>query len=175
MSIALKENLSWNEINSFFIYGSFLVIQLVLAYFYYNHLQLDAVANIGWLVFMASGVLGWLPIFTLKKKGGVSQGKSYIQTTVLVDCGIYSIVRHPQYLAGVLMSLASVLISQYWLNAILLIPVAAGFYWDSLRADRNLVEKFGIQYEVYMEEVSGMNLLKGVLRKLSGKNVSKDQ
>lgn len=167
--MASKENLSWKEVLPSCIYGSFIVIQLVLAYFYYNHLRLDTVTNIGWLVFMASAVFGWLPIFTLKKKGEVPENKSYIHTTVLVDSGIYSIVRHPQYFAGALMSLALVLITQYWLSAILFIPVAAGFYWDSLRADRNLVEKFGRRYEVYMEEVSGFNPLKGVLRKARGK------
>ena len=52
--------------------------------------------------------------------------------------------------------------------------VSLFFYCDSLRADRNLVEKFGSKYEVYMKEVSGMNPLKGILRKLSVKDVSKD-
>jgi protein-S-isoprenylcysteine O-methyltransferase Ste14 len=136
---------------------------MVLAYVYYNHLQLDMVANIGWLVLMASGVFGWLPIFTLKKKGGVPERKSYVHTTVLVDSGIYSVVRHPQYLAGILMSLAWVLISQFWLSAALFFPVAAGFYWDSLRADRNLVEKFGDDYRSYMDRVPGLNPLVGIV------------
>jgi protein-S-isoprenylcysteine O-methyltransferase Ste14 len=174
VSVASKENLSWRDIVPFCIYGSFLVVQLVLAYFYNNHLRLDTVANIGWLVFMVSGVFGWLPIFTFKKRGGVPDKKSYIYTTVLVDSGIYAVVRHPQYLAGVWMSLALVLITQYWLSAILFIPVAAGFYWDSMRADRNFVEKFGSEYEEYMEIVSGMNPLKGILRKVSGKEISKE-
>ena len=91
MSIASKENLSWKEIIPSCIYGTFLVVQLVLAYFYYNHLRLDTVVNIGWLVFMVSGVFGWLPIFTFKKRGGVPEKKSYIHTTVLVDSGIYSV------------------------------------------------------------------------------------
>ena len=149
------------------IYGSFIMVQLVLAYFYYNHFRLDAVANIGWLVFMVSGVFGWLPIFTFKRRGGVPEKKSYMHTTVLVDSGIYSIVRHPQYFAGVLISLALALITQYWLSAILFIPVAAGFYWDSLRADRVLIEKFGGEYEAYMEKVSGMNPLMAIFRKIS--------
>jgi protein-S-isoprenylcysteine O-methyltransferase Ste14 len=174
VSIASEVNLSWREIIPSWIYGIFLVVQLVLAYLHYNHLRLDMVANVGWLVFMVSGIFGWLPIFTFKKKGGVPEKKSYIHTTVLVDSGIYSVVRHPQYLAGVWMSLALVLITQYWLSAILFIPVAAGFYWDSLRADRNLVEKFGSEYEAYMEKVSGMNPLKGILRKVSGKDIGKD-
>ena len=78
-------------------------------------------------------------------------------------------VRHPQYLAGVLISLALVLITQYWLNVMLFIPVAAGFYWDSLRADRYLVKKFGGEYESYMEKVSGMNILLRVIRLLNKK------
>ena len=53
--------------------------------------------------------------------------------------------------------------------------MAAGFYWDTLRADRNLIEKFGNEYETYMEEVSGMNPLKGILRKVSGNDRSNDQ
>jgi len=142
---------------------------LVLAYFYYNHLRLDAVANIGWLVLMLSGVFGWLPIITFKKRGEVPSKKSYIHTTVLVDSGIYSVVRHPQYLAGVLISLALVLITQHWMSTILFITVAAGFHWDSLRADRQLIKKFGGEYEAYMEKVSGMNPLKGILRKGNGK------
>ena len=161
--------MSWRDWLLSCIYGSFIVVQLVLAYFYYNHLRLDTVANVGWFVFMLSGVFGWLPIITLKKRGCVPNKKSYIHTTVLVDSGIYSVVRHPQYLAGVLISLALVLITQYWMSAILFIPVAAGFYWDSLRADRNLVEKFGDEYEAYMEKVSGMNPLLGVIRLLNKK------
>jgi protein-S-isoprenylcysteine O-methyltransferase Ste14 len=82
------------------------------------------------------------------------------------------VVRHPQYLAGVLMSLASVLISQHWLNAVLLFPVAVGFYLDSLRADRRLIEKFGHRYEEYMERVSGLNPLKGILGILSARGKS---
>ena len=175
MSVTSKENPSRKDTLSFYIYGSFLVVQIVLAYFQYNHLRLDVVANLGWLVFMVSGVFGWLPIFCLKRKGRVPENRSYVHTTVLVDSGIYSVVRHPQYFAGVLISLALVLITQHWLSAILFLPVAAGFYWDSLRADRDLVEKFGGEYEAYMERVSGMNPLRGILRKMSGKEVSKDQ
>jgi protein-S-isoprenylcysteine O-methyltransferase Ste14 len=163
-----KSGMSWRDLAPSCIYSSLIIVQLVLAYFHYNHLQLDTVANIGWLVLMVSGVFGWLPIITLKRRGGVPEKESYMHTTVLVDSGIYSIVRHPQYFAGVLISLAMALITQQWVSVILFIPVAAGFYWDSLRADRVLVEKFGGEYEAYMEKVSGMNPVKAILRKVSG-------
>jgi protein-S-isoprenylcysteine O-methyltransferase Ste14 len=32
----------------------------------------------------------------LPQEGGVAKGEGYIKTTVLVDTGIYAIVRHPQ-------------------------------------------------------------------------------
>jgi protein-S-isoprenylcysteine O-methyltransferase Ste14 len=35
-----------------------------------------------------------------------------------------------------------------------------------LRADRHLIKKFGSEYEAYMEKVSGMNPLKGILREV---------
>jgi len=164
-----KSSISWRDLAPSCIYGSLIIVQLVLAYYHYNHLQLDTVANIGWLVLMVSSVFGWLPIITLKRRGGVPEKESYMHTTVLVDSGIYSIVRHPQYFAGVLISLALALITQHWLSAILFIPVAAGSYWDSLRADRVLVEKFGGEYEAYMEKVSGMNPVKAILRKVGGR------
>jgi len=162
---ATREGMSWKDWLPSCVYSSFIVVQSALAYFHYNNLHLDLVTNTGWLVFTMSAVFGWLPIITLKKKGRVPEKKSYIHTTALVDSGIYAVVRHPQYFAGVLMSLALALITQYWMSVILFIPVAAGFYWDSLRADQNLVAKFGSEYEAYMEKVSGMNPLKGILRR----------
>jgi protein-S-isoprenylcysteine O-methyltransferase Ste14 len=42
-----------------------------------------------------------------------------VQTTELVDSGIYGVVRHPEYLAGVLMIPALALIAQHWVVAVL--------------------------------------------------------
>jgi protein-S-isoprenylcysteine O-methyltransferase Ste14 len=91
------------------------VAQIIFPFVLYNQDGVDWVRNLGWIVLAVSGVLGWLPIYTLRRKGGVAKGESYVQTTELVDSGIYGIVRHPQYLAGVLMNLALALIAQlYW-------------------------------------------------------------
>jgi len=46
-----------------------------------------------------------------KAKGGVAKGKSYIETTRLVDSSLYAIVRHPQYVAGMLFNLAMMLVA----------------------------------------------------------------
>jgi protein-S-isoprenylcysteine O-methyltransferase Ste14 len=117
-----------------------------------------------------SAIFGWVPILTLKRKGKVPKGKSYTQTTALVDSGIYSIVRHPQYFAGVLMSIALALLSQYWVVVSLFLPFSLAIYLDSLREDRRLIEKFGEEYVEYMGRVLGMNPFSLTLRKLWKKN-----
>jgi len=35
-------------------------------------------------------------------EGGVKEGESYVKTTRLVDESLYAVVRHPQYLGGIL-------------------------------------------------------------------------
>lgn len=146
-----------------------LFTQIFLTFLRYNHLGHDNIVNAGWMVMTLSAIFGWVPIFTLRRKGKVPQGKSYTQTTALVDSGIYSIVRHPQYFAGVLMSIALALLSQYWVAAILFFPSSAAIYLDSLREDKRLINKFGEKYVEYMERVPGMNPFRVILRKVVGR------
>lgn len=160
------EALSWKDWIASCIYGSCMIIQMALTYFRYNNMGLDVLANTGWLVMAVSAVFGWMPLHTLRERGGVPEGESYMKTTKLVETGVYSVVRHPQYLAGVLLSLSLVLISQHWINALLFLPVLVGTYIDGRRADRRLVDKFGEDYTRYMEEVPGLDPVTGSLRLL---------
>ena len=148
------------------LYSLCMIAQMALTFLHYNSMGMGGVATLGWLVMTVSAVFGWLPIRAFRERGGVPEGKSYLHTTVLVDTGIYSVVRHPQYLAGGLLSLALVLLSQYGWNAVLLAPVVAGTLLDSERADRRLVEKFGEDYGLYMERVPALDLVTGSLRLL---------
>jgi len=158
-----KMGMSWKDWLLPCIYSVFMIVQIVITIFKYNHLGLDILANAGWLVLTVSAIFGWIPIFTFRKKGGVPEGKSYTHTTVLVDSGIYAVIRHPQFFAGILISFALILISQHWLNAVLFVPVVLGTYIDSLRADERLIEKFGDDYKSYMMRVSGLNPLVGII------------
>jgi protein-S-isoprenylcysteine O-methyltransferase Ste14 len=158
---------SWRDWALSYAYGACMLAQIGLTVLNYNSMGLDGAANLGWLIMGVSGVFGWLPIYTFKRKGGVPEGKSYMKTTFLVDSGIYSVVRHPQFLAGILISLSLALISQYWLNVLLIAPVVVGTVLDSRRADADLLVKFGEDYRRYMEEVPGLNFIVGITRKLS--------
>jgi protein-S-isoprenylcysteine O-methyltransferase Ste14 len=105
--------------------------------------------------------------FRVKKKGGVPKGKSYMQTSILVDRGVYGIVRHPQYLAGMLMGIALPMISQHWAVAVLGIVSVAIYYINTYDEEASNIDKFGDQYREYMQRVPRVNFLLGFYRFLT--------
>ena len=136
----------------------------------YNEQGLDVLTYIGWCIWGLSVVFGFLPILILKRRGGVKKGKSYVHTQKLVDTGLYSIIRHPQYTAGILLSAALVLISQDLLVSILGALMILLLYIDIILADRHDVEKFGEEYRDYMKRVPRTNFMLGIIRVLFRKN-----
>jgi protein-S-isoprenylcysteine O-methyltransferase Ste14 len=108
-------------------------------------------------------LVGWRRI---QKKGGAPKGESIIHTSVLVDSGVYAVVRHPQYLGFILVVLALVLMSQHWLSVVSGVLGSALFYMDILKEEQMSIKKFGDAYKRYMERVPRMNLLIGILRYL---------
>ncbi len=158
----------WKQYILSLIWGPLLVAQIVFVFVFgkYSEAGLDALAYIGWIMWAISVVFGWLPIFLFKRRGGVRKGESFVHTTVLVQSGLYSVVRHPQYTAGILFSLALTLISQNRLVAVLGIVVVPLLYMDIILADCHELEKFGDEYRRYMERVPRTNFLLGIIRLL---------
>jgi len=129
--------------------------------------QIEILAYIGVGLYVISGlVFGWLPVIEFRKKGGVKKGKSYIHTTQLVDTGIYSIVRHPQYVTFILWAIAGILLFQHWIIILLGIPIVPLTYVDLIRADNNAIEKLGDDYKAYMKRVPRANFLLGIIRRI---------
>ena len=56
---------------------------------------------IGCIVWAFGMVLVVAPIVMFPRCGGVPIGKTFANTTRLVDSGIYAVVRHPQYTGGI--------------------------------------------------------------------------
>jgi protein-S-isoprenylcysteine O-methyltransferase Ste14 len=137
--------------------------QIVAAFALHDSEASELRMNIGWGILMLSGLFGWLPIVEFRRKGRV-QGRGYIHTSVLVDSGVYGIVRHPQYLAGVLMSIALPMISWHWVIVVLGIAAAAMYYSNTFDEEEGCIEKFGDEYRRYMQRVPRMNFVLGVLR-----------
>ncbi len=146
------------------IAGVLTVVQIGLAFFVHRTGS-ETLEWAGWICIWTSAIFGWLPIFTFRRKGGVAKGDSYIKTTVLVDTGIYAIVRHPQGgTAWLLINLGVMLIAQHWSSVILGLISMALAYADSFKTDQSCVEKFGDAYVDYMERVPRLNFLKGIMR-----------
>jgi len=140
---------------------------IVGIYLLYEVSQIEILAYIGVGLYVFSGLFfGWFPVIEFRRKGGVRKGKSYIHTTKLVDTGIYSVVRHPQYVTFTLWAIAGMLLFQHWVIVLLGIPIFPLTYIDLIRADRDAIEKFGDDYKAYMKKVPRMNFLIGILRLL---------
>jgi protein-S-isoprenylcysteine O-methyltransferase Ste14 len=154
-----------NIILSGFILTAAAVGQIVAAILLYNPQANANLINAGWGVLMLSAIFGWLPIFTFRSKGKV-EGRGYIRTTVLVDSGVYAIVRHPQYLAGILMNIALAMITLHWLVLALGLVAAPIYYLDTGQEEKGCIEKFGDDYRRYMERVPRMNFILGIVRAL---------
>ena len=140
-------------------------ILLVFVFGMVNEVGLNVIKYVGWIIWALSVIFGWLPILTLKRKGVVAKGKSYVNITVLVDTGLYSIVRHPQYTAGILFSLALILISQTWLIAAIGLVGIILLYLDVLFTDKYEIQKFGDDYKRYMKKVPRTNFILGFIRR----------
>jgi protein-S-isoprenylcysteine O-methyltransferase Ste14 len=146
------------------IAGVLTVAQIVLAFFL-RRPGPESLEWAGWICLWTSAIFGWLPIITFRKKGGVAQGESYMKTTVLVDTGIYAIVRHPQgSTAWLLINLGVMLIARHWSSVILGLVSMVLVYLDTLKADQYCIEKFGDAYRRYMETVPRVNFVTGIIR-----------
>jgi protein-S-isoprenylcysteine O-methyltransferase Ste14 len=129
--------------------------------------QIEILAYVGAGLYVLSGlVFGGLPVIEFRKKGEVRKGESYIHTTKIVDTGIYSIVRHPQYVTFILWAIAGMLLFQHWIIILLGIPIVPLTYIDLIKADKDAIEKFGDDYRQYMERVPRMNFFIGIRRLL---------
>ena len=142
------------------------VTQIILAFFL-RHPGPKALEWVGWVCLWTSGIFGVLPIITFRREGGVAREESYMKTTVLVDTGIYAIVRHPQGgTAWLLINLGVMLIAQRWTSVVLGLASMVLVYADTFKADQSCIGKFGDAYKHYMQRVPRMNFLAGVIRLL---------
>ena len=120
---------------------------------------------IGWVVWAFGMVLVMAPIVMFPRRGGVNKGKSFVSTTRLVDSGIYSIIRHPQYTGGIYaIFLTTILWYPHWLFVVLGLTGIAVIYMGCREEDQRMIGKFGDDYKSYMARVPGMNFIAGFAR-----------
>ncbi|MFX1366382.1 MAG: methyltransferase family protein [Promethearchaeota archaeon] len=149
------------------IFSIAFIIQIILMFIIYNELGLTYLVYIGYIIWPFSIYFALIPFISFRKRGGVKKGKSYVNTTKLVKEGPYAIIRHPQYLGGVLFSICITLWSQVWLSLILSIIIIFLTYQWTYSEDKKLIEKFGEEYKIYREKVPRLNPILGIIKYFS--------
>lgn len=129
-----------------------------------NHGENEIFRWLGIFSFLLALVFIFPPFFLLKKYGEGEKNKSYMHTQNLVDKGVFSVVRHPQYLGYILLTSGFILTSQNFIISVIGIAAIFFFYIHSLHEENFLRNKFGTEYEDYMKQVSGFNFICGIRR-----------
>jgi protein-S-isoprenylcysteine O-methyltransferase Ste14 len=124
-----------------------------------------ALVILGTVVWIFGMVLVMAPIFMFPRRGGVPRGKSFVNTTQLVDSGIYAVVRHPQYTGGVYsLFITTFLFYPHWLFALLGVLGTLVIHFSCKEEDQRLIQQFGDAYLAYMNRVPRMNIFLGIIR-----------
>ncbi len=118
---------------------------------------------------LLSGVFIFPPFLLLARRGGCPSGKPYYHTTEVVDRGIYSIVRHPQYVGYILLTLGFAALAQHAITWSLAVCSAIGFCLQSLSEEASNRSKLGEDYLEYMQRVPRFNFLAGLFRLISAR------
>ena len=119
-------------------------------------------------VLFVAGVLVFWPLHLLAKHGEVGREQSYMQTTIVVDRGLYAITRHPQYLGYMLLACGFALLSQHWITWLLAALGVTCFYLQSAQEETTCRTRLGESYARYCERVPRFNLVLGLLRLMQG-------
>ena len=148
------------------IEGLAFLAQVVLCVLFYNSRDMPWLLVLGWALVAVAILIGWRARVALQTQGGSRTGESWLHTRKVVASGIYALVRHPMYLAFLLVSLSLVLLSQHWLSAVLGAVVIGLSYNDMRREEKSNLKRFGQDYERYMARVPRMNMVAGAIRLL---------
>jgi protein-S-isoprenylcysteine O-methyltransferase Ste14 len=163
-----ETRLSYRDYVPVSIVSALFISQIVVgAYLLSDVTQIAIIAYTGITLYILSGIIfGMLPVIEFRRKGAVPVGNSYIHTTKLVETGIYSIVRHPQYVTFILWAIAGMLLFQHWIIVVIGIPIIPLTYIDMIKADHDAIETFGDAYKRYMKKVPRVNFLRGIIQQL---------
>ena len=72
---------------------------------------------------------------------------------IVIQTGVFSMVRHPIYLSAILLYLSLLIFSSSIISFVIWIIIISFYYYISEYEEKLLLKKFGKEYEEYMKEV----------------------
>jgi protein-S-isoprenylcysteine O-methyltransferase Ste14 len=121
----------------------------------------------GVLALLLAGVFIFTPFYHVSKYGGAPDDRTYMETRVVVDRGLYAVTRHPQYLGYILLACGFALLSQHWITALLAGAGTTFFYLQAVREESYCLAQLGEPYARYLRRVPRFNIVLGVIRLLA--------
>ena len=119
-------------------------------------------AYAGYALFIPAAILVISSFVSLKHKGKPESG--WEPTTVLIDSGVFGIVRHPLYLGAAIFTLGLLFLLQSIPSAILGSVAIFSFWMASKKEDAFNIGKFGDGYNEYMKKVPMWNAFKAIVK-----------
>ena len=117
---------------------------------------------------LLSGVLVFWPFHLLAKHGAVGKRQPYMQATAVVACGLYAVIRHPQYLGYALLACGFALLSQHWISWLLAGTGITCFYVQAVYEEKDCLARLGESYAQYCRRVPRFNVILGLARLVWG-------
>ena len=115
-----------------------------------------------------------LPFIHLAKYGKPKLGDAFFETTRVADRGVYTIVRHPQYLGYMFLVVGFAGLDPHPAAIGLAGAAVAFFYLQCVLEERFCRDAFGEDYNQYVERVPRINFLLGLYR-LTRKRMVNDE
>jgi protein-S-isoprenylcysteine O-methyltransferase Ste14 len=137
------------------IYAAFavgiMISLIILSWTIWKRGDIAPLSYMGYVLYVPAILLTISTFIALKRKGKPTSGWEH--TTVLIDSGVFGLVRHPLYLGGALLTLGTILIAQ---SAPVIISGIAGLfcYWTASKKEELYnIRKFGDKYQDYLKKV----------------------
>ena len=140
----------------FMTFASICMIGLMLVYFLNGRGDYNLLRKAGAMVLLFSGPFMIMPLFKVRAGG----------MTTIIDTGIYSLVRHPQYMGYMGFTVGFSLMAQHWAGYGLALCAVVFFVMQVLSEERQLNQYFPLDYSAYCSRVPRFNLAAGVMRRM---------
>jgi protein-S-isoprenylcysteine O-methyltransferase Ste14 len=117
------------------------------------------------IAFMVPALILWIiPVMTLRSYGNISSQGSFLATTELVDKGIYRLIRHPQYLGFMILSIGMAFYFQLDMTIVISALTIIFLAFGIKEEEKLLVDQFGDEYQEYKKRVPSINVFLRLFR-----------
>jgi len=106
----------------------------------------------GLIFIIAGSALGFVAIWQMRKSR-LSILPEITKGATLINSGLYSVIRHPMYLAVILASLGLAINSNSYLSIVILFILVIDLFFKSNREEK-LLEKEFIEYAIYKKKTN---------------------